>query len=292
MMKYIYKITNNINNKIYIGQSNNPERRWNEHVNGYDNYISLISQAIHKYGKEAFTYEIIEETEDYDKREQYWISYYNTTNRIRGYNRADGGSSPPIITGEDSVFCKYTDDFVAQLQNDLLNTAKNYHILTEEYGVSEYYISLINRGVIRKNSNYNYPIRRSENERKSQEVIVKLEHDLQYTTKTIVDIAKNNQVSESLVSTINLGKHFYSSSDIDFPIRLPYQKISNYMVQKIIEELKQNQYQLVQLAEIYNLSYPTLSRINRGLILKQDNENYPIRSSSQRVYKPVETIPS
>lgn len=292
MKKYIYKITNKINNKIYIGQSNNPKRRWNEHINGYDNYVSLISQAIHKYGKEAFTYEIIEETEDYDKREQYWISYYNTTNRIRGYNRVDGGSSPPIITGEDSAFCKYTDDFVTQLQNDLLNTTKNYRILIEEHGVSEYYISLINRGVIRKNSNYNYPIRRNGNERKSQEVVVKLEHDLQYTTKTTVDIAKNNQVSESLVSTTNLGKHSYSSSDIDFPIRLPYQKISNYMVQKIIEELKQNQYQLAQLAEIYNLSYPTLSRINRGLILKQDNENYPIRSSSQRVYKPVETIPS
>lgn len=39
--KYIYKITNLINNKIYIGQTNNPNRRWKEHCNSNSGCIKL-----------------------------------------------------------------------------------------------------------------------------------------------------------------------------------------------------------------------------------------------------------
>lgn len=54
----IYKITNNINNKIYIGQSVHIKRRWAEHCKPSSD--SLISKAIKKYGKDNFTFEIIE----------------------------------------------------------------------------------------------------------------------------------------------------------------------------------------------------------------------------------------
>ena len=46
----IYKITNLINNKIYIGQSIHIERRWSEHCQ--PSAKSLIAKAIQKYGKE------------------------------------------------------------------------------------------------------------------------------------------------------------------------------------------------------------------------------------------------
>lgn len=49
-MKAIYKIENLINHKIYIGQSNNPSRRWEEHIRGKDTHHSLIHKAIKKYG--------------------------------------------------------------------------------------------------------------------------------------------------------------------------------------------------------------------------------------------------
>lgn len=61
---YIYKITNLINNKIYIGKTSakNPNRRWNEHKSIAKNQIKPsqpITRAIKKYGVNNFKYEII-----------------------------------------------------------------------------------------------------------------------------------------------------------------------------------------------------------------------------------------
>ena len=69
----IYKIQNQINGKIYIGQSIHIEQRWKEHCQAPIH--SLIAQAIHKYGKENFTFEIIEEcsVDDLDKLEEQYI---------------------------------------------------------------------------------------------------------------------------------------------------------------------------------------------------------------------------
>lgn len=55
----IYKIQNKINNKIYIGQSVHIERRFQEHC--FPSKTSVISKAIQKYGKDNFTFDIIEE---------------------------------------------------------------------------------------------------------------------------------------------------------------------------------------------------------------------------------------
>ena len=87
----IYKITDLTNGKIYIGQSNNIQRRKSEHF--YNNkYIrSEIDKAIQDKGKENFTFEVIEEClaeELYDK-EKYWITFYDSFNH--GYNQTKGG---------------------------------------------------------------------------------------------------------------------------------------------------------------------------------------------------------
>lgn len=85
----IYKITKKENGKSYIGQSNDIKRRFKEHQYKTDIPIEL---AIQKYGVDAFTYEVIEECplEELDKKEKYWISYYNTYKGF-GYNCSEGG---------------------------------------------------------------------------------------------------------------------------------------------------------------------------------------------------------
>lgn len=48
-------------------------------------YVSLINSAIKKYGKENFSFEILEYAENYNEREKFWIKYYNSK-VPNGYN--------------------------------------------------------------------------------------------------------------------------------------------------------------------------------------------------------------
>src|SRR3972149_8510532 len=90
----IYKTTNLINSKIYIGQTirNNP------------NYIGggiYLKSAIKKYGKENFKCEIIVDNINnrflLDELEKHYIRLYNSTNKNIGYNLEEGGNINKII---------------------------------------------------------------------------------------------------------------------------------------------------------------------------------------------------
>lgn len=89
----IYKITNLINGKIYIGQTTRSvKERWKSHCNRKDSK-SAITSAILKYRKENFTLEIIEKVsiKSIDRRERYWIKKLNTI-APNGYNLEFGGN--------------------------------------------------------------------------------------------------------------------------------------------------------------------------------------------------------
>lgn len=88
----IYKITNQINGKYYIGQSVNIKRRWQEHCKfNSREQDAVIHQAFKKYGIENFSFEILEECsiEELNNKEQYYIKYYNTY--PDQYNMTPGG---------------------------------------------------------------------------------------------------------------------------------------------------------------------------------------------------------
>lgn len=97
MLGLIYKITNNINGKIYIGQTKKSlKERFQKHcwkATEKDTYHSdmAIKKAIRKYGKNNFSSEILEYTEytNLDSREKYWIACYNSY--YNGYNCTKGG---------------------------------------------------------------------------------------------------------------------------------------------------------------------------------------------------------
>ena len=94
-MNYIYKITNQINNKSYIGYTTDPKARWkaHKHHQGSD----LVFQAIKKYGVNKFKFEVI--AEDTVDNEQKYIEKYNTLTP-NGYNITTGGSLPPNHKGK------------------------------------------------------------------------------------------------------------------------------------------------------------------------------------------------
>ncbi len=98
-MFYIYLIINLINRKLYVGQTNYPERRWSQHKYAAKNYevaenTQVITRAIHKYGIENFEFKVIEihETQEaVNKAEQDAIKRLETTNPKIGYNIEPGG---------------------------------------------------------------------------------------------------------------------------------------------------------------------------------------------------------
>lgn len=93
----IYKITNQVNGKVYIGQSIDIEGRLYEHkYRAYyakeGVYRSILSKAIYKYGVENFIFEVLEETtvDELDEREIYYIAFFNSI-QPNGYNIEAGG---------------------------------------------------------------------------------------------------------------------------------------------------------------------------------------------------------
>jgi group I intron endonuclease len=93
---YIYKITNTVNSKVYIGQTTRSiEARFKEHLRNC-NTVSKKSMhlyaAMNTYGKENFSIELLGEAASQDElneKEIYWINYYDSLNN--GYNMKQGG---------------------------------------------------------------------------------------------------------------------------------------------------------------------------------------------------------
>ena len=93
----IYIIKNDINNKVYIGQSININKRIQEHFwkstcTKDVSYNSALHNAIRKYGKEHFYWEVLEECEAslLDEYERKYIELYNSISP-NGYNILSGG---------------------------------------------------------------------------------------------------------------------------------------------------------------------------------------------------------
>lgn len=109
MKGFIYKITNQVNGKVYIGQTRQSvESRWNQHkakAKHHTDGNNYFHNAINKYGEEQFKVEVLEEC-DFDKldsREIYYIAKYNTFGD--GYNTTIGGGGKRI----PDVYNKYEE---------------------------------------------------------------------------------------------------------------------------------------------------------------------------------------
>ena len=100
-MFQIYKISNNLNNKVYIGSSIDVERRWRQHkeasINEKDHHYNYpLMIAFRQFGIDNFTFEIIDTLPDYQtmiKAEHNWIVKENCV-VPNGYNQTDNTNSP------------------------------------------------------------------------------------------------------------------------------------------------------------------------------------------------------
>lgn len=158
----IYKITNKITNHAYIGQSITIEERWNDEINrafnpNSESYSSPLSSAIRKYGKEQFTFEILEECtrSKLDEKEIYYINFYNTY--FDGYNCTTGGQGTP------NAYVKITPEQLFEIYDLLQNTNIPQKEIAKRYNVGQDIISTINNGKSRRMDGYTYPLRNNKN---------------------------------------------------------------------------------------------------------------------------------
>ena len=125
-MAYIYQITNDINGKIYIGKTERSvEERWQEHQRSRDKESCKnrpLYRAMNKYGIEHFHIETLEETNNPEERETYWIEQKQSFKY--GYNATMGGDGKKYID-YDLVIATYS-----KLQN-LNKTAQTLNICTD-----------------------------------------------------------------------------------------------------------------------------------------------------------------
>lgn len=107
-MGCIYKITNTINGKLYIGYTTRLiKERMRRHKTDDYKTGTLLGRAINKYGWENFVYEVILEEEDKEKLlelEQYYIKKFNSL-KPNGYNMTIGGEK---LYGENNPFYGHT----------------------------------------------------------------------------------------------------------------------------------------------------------------------------------------
>lgn len=95
----IYRITNVVNNKVYIGNSRYLNRRWKQHkfhLNNNNHPNRHLQFAWNKDKSYSFDYFILEycEIEKLLEREQYWIDKYKAFNDKLGYNLSQVAGSP------------------------------------------------------------------------------------------------------------------------------------------------------------------------------------------------------
>lgn len=186
MVGYIYKVTNVINGKIYIGQTiQSVKARWYRHCGksgiSKAELNTHFKRAILKYGKENFLVETIEtcDATKLNEREKYYIKYYDSFNK--GYNSTIGGQdgSKPFKTTKDEenqIIALYEYGFslreigkefnldkttvkgVLTRHGIILRTTRTYKLSQEE---RDSIIEEVNKGISRKEIISRYNISKS-----------------------------------------------------------------------------------------------------------------------------------
>ncbi len=142
-MSYIYKISNDLNDLVYIGQTTGSVyARFKQHY--YDrnrDKDNKFHSAIKELGIEHFKVEIIEEcsNEELDEKEKYWIQYFNSYKK--GYNTTKGGQNSLTKASPESCIQYYLDNkdikTLTQITKELGVGTNNLRELLQENNIRE-----------------------------------------------------------------------------------------------------------------------------------------------------------
>lgn len=292
----IYKYTNRINGKIYIGQTTTGMTyRQNQHLYQLDDN-TYFHRAIKKYGIENFDLEIIEDNiqiSELDDKEIFYIkkfqSYYTSG---LGYNLTKGGQWG---TSNQKLFGTQDEE----IKKLILTTSLSFKDIAKRYNVTLYCISDINRGKTFYDKNLKYPLRQAPD--KSQlttEIVEEIIKLLQTTDMTAKEIANQYSIHEYTVGQINRGHNSWCPKIYTYPIKLWEKQFTyNNVINKndvinICYDIIFTNDSLKNIGKKYNIALNTIGDISRGISWKEITNNFicPIRknkSVNQEIFNKI-----
>lgn len=217
-MGLIYCYTNKLNGKNYVGLTQQSlDERERKHLSQL-NDNSYFHRAIKKYGLGGFIRSILEDDienlEVLKQREIYWIKEKHAYIDDGGYNLTKGGDSVPKLVR------KLSDEQVNQIQNLILTSNYSLTDISNNYNVSIYAISDINRGKSWWNPKLQYPLRVNTITEMDYIGFIQVLTLLQTGLFSCTQISERFNISESVISKINTGKYtkFEYPEYVTFPI--------------------------------------------------------------------------
>lgn len=282
----IYKFTNQINEKIYIGQTTlTLEERLKKHLQQLNDQ-TYFHRALKKYGLKNFKLELLEDNiplETLDEKERYWIktedAYY--TSGI-GYNLTKGGQ----WSNSSQLICGSAEEEIKDLIADSQLTFKQ---IGDLYGVSLSCISDINRGKTFYENDRKYPIRNTPQRTQLNSELINTIIDMLQNNQelSIIDIGLTLGISDFTVGEINRGKNSWCPKNIKYPIRKAvkqntYQnKINQEQVISICQKLIFSNDTIENIGKQYNIAKNTVGDISRGVTWKEITNQFelPIRKN-------------
>lgn len=292
----IYKYTNLLDGKVYIGQTRTSlEKRDRRHQNQVDDN-TYFHRALKKYGRNNFSLELVEDNiplEKLDEKEKYYIDFFESFYTLgKGYNLTQGGQWRPSNQ-------KITIGQANEIKALIAKNTMGFKEIGNLYNVSLYCISDINRGRTFWDENTKYPIRQAPTksyiDEEKIEIILSM---LLSTNMTQEEIALATDIHSYTVGEINRGSNSWCPKDLGYPLRKPvqastYQNVINLEdVRKICYKLCFTNETLKDIGKEFGIAKNTVGDISRGISWKQITSQFvcPIRKNkleNQEIYKSI-----
>lgn len=293
----IYKITNTVNGKFYIGSSKNIKRRWLEHKNQLQENRHAndhLQRSWNKYGADCFCFEIIEECEEERllEREQYYIDTTCCCDQTVGYNIMTSATMSEIpkevrskisrtLTGKyigENCFCSScTEDQIKNVIKDLMNPQLKLDEIAKRNLVSKFVVcnvfSKCSWAYLTKN--IVFPYRDTSelsnvtklNKEIVEVIIIDLLNGLDDHT-----IGNKYNVHRKTISDIRHHKTWKKYTEgYDFPKSDGLKRGSDNNMSKLtieqVKDIKQmikNEISLTDISKLYNVSIQAIAHIKNG----------------------------
>lgn len=225
-MYYIYKYTNKINGKSYIGQTNNIQKRKNGHRStAYNpksyNYSDAFHIAFRKYGEDNFNFEIIEEIDEQfgreylNERECFFIEFFHSHVSQNGYNTTWGGEGCNRTPKNFQECCAcsklLTEEQIRDIQQMLID-GYQYFELKQKYPVlTDSFCSNINNGWNFKRDDLTYPLKILHT-KFSKQTMTAIKQDIKNDISYKI-ISEKYGISPGYISEINTGHRWFDENE-------------------------------------------------------------------------------